>query len=126
MSDGGHAAVGRATVERYLAALARQEWDELAPCLTADVERIGPYDDVYRGREEYVRFLAETLRALEGYELRVARLVAGGDVVVAELSETVDTAAGRRRTHEAVVFDLSPEGLIRRIAVFLRRSAVAP
>ena len=113
---------GPSAVERYLAALSRQDWDALATCLTEDVERIGPYNDVYRGREPYVSFLADTLRALEGYELHVSRLIAARDVVVAELSETIATPTGRRRTDEAVVFDLSPDGLIRRVAVFLRRS----
>lgn len=112
------------TVERYLAALSAQDWDALAACLEPDVERVGPYNDVYRGRDVYVAFLAETLRALTGYELHVARLIVGGDVVVAELSETVDVPEGRRRTEEAVVFDLSPSGLVRRIAVFLRRATI--
>jgi ketosteroid isomerase-like protein len=110
-------------VERYLAALAAHDWSALGACLAPDVERIGPYHDVYRGREAYVGFLADTLRGLAGYELLVSRLIVATDVVVAELSETVDTPAGRRRTDEAVVFDLSPEGLIRHVAVFLRRTA---
>ena len=112
----------RSAVERYLAALGRQDWRALASCLADDVERIGPYNDVYRGREPYVAFLAETLRALSGYELRVARLIVGDGSVVAELSETVDTPEGRRRTDEAVVFDVSRAGLITRVGVFLRRS----
>jgi ketosteroid isomerase-like protein len=111
-----------ATVERYLAALRAHDWEALGACLETDVERLGPYNDVYRGRKPYVAFLAETLRALKGYELSVSRLVVTRDVVVAELSETVDTGAGRRCTEEAVVFDLSPAGLIRRVGVFLRRS----
>lgn len=112
-------------VERYLAALAAQDWDVLAGCLTADVERVGPYNDVYRGREQYVAFLAQTLASLEGYEVQVSRLIVAQDTVVAELSETVDVPAGRRRTDEAVVFDLSPSGLIRRVGVFLRRAVTA-
>ena len=111
-----------ATVERYLAALARQDWDALAACLSDDVERIGPYNDVYRGREPYVAFLATTLRSLSGYVLEVARVIDGGETVVAELSETVDTPSGRRRTDEVVVFDLARSGLIRHVAVYLRRS----
>jgi hypothetical protein len=114
----------RSAVERYLAALARQDWEALAGCLADDVERIGPYNDVYRGREPYVAFLAATLRALAGYQLHVSRLIVGDGVVVAELSETVDTPEGRRRTDEAIVFDLSPAGLIRRVGVFLRRSTI--
>ena len=111
-------------VERYLAALAAHDWPALAACLEPDIERVGPYNDVYRGRDAYVAFLADTLRSLAGYELQVSRLIASTDVVVAELSETVDTPDGRRRTEEAVVFDLSPAGLIRRVGVFLRRASI--
>lgn len=91
-------------VRRYLDALAATDWPALAATLETDVERIGPYGDAVGGRDAYVRFLAETLRALQGYELRVARVVTTGGVVVAELSETVDAPQGRRRTNEAVVF----------------------
>jgi hypothetical protein len=111
-------------VRRYLDALAAHDWPALAATLETDVERIGPYGDVYRGRDVYAGFLETTLRALEGYELEVARLVATPAAVVAELGETVDTPEGRRRTDEAIVFDLSPAGLIRRVAVYLRRSRI--
>jgi len=113
-----------AVVERYLSALARQDWAALAACLAPDVERIGPYGDVYRGRDPYIAFLRETLAGLPGYVLHVERSIVTPDVVVAQLHETVDTAQGRRRTHEAVVFDLNSDGLIRGVAVFLRRSAI--
>jgi hypothetical protein len=113
-----------AVVERYLAALGRQDWAALATCLAPDVDRIGPYGDRYQGREPYVAFLRQTLAALSGYELRIDRLIVTRDVVVAQLAETVDTSEGRRRTHEAVVFDLTPEGTIRAVAVFLRRAEI--
>lgn len=108
--------------ERYLDALARQDWHALAACVTDDVVRTGPYNDVVEGRDAYVAFLARTLASLRGYELRVARLIDAGDTVVAELSETVDGPRGRRRADEAIVFDLASNGLIRRVGVFLRRS----
>jgi ketosteroid isomerase-like protein len=111
-----------AVVRHYLHALAAQDWPALAATLDPDVERIGPYNDAVAGREAYAGFLADTLRSLEGYELRVARVVATDDVVVAELSETVDTPQGRRRTDEAIVFDVSSAGLIVRVSVYLRRS----
>jgi hypothetical protein len=114
----------RDAVERYFAALAKQDWPSLAACLAPDVERIGPFGDVYRNRETYVAFLAETLATLRGYELRVDRLIVADEVVVAELNETMDTPEGRRRTHEAVVFDLTPGRLIQRVAVYLRRSFI--
>lgn len=118
---------GAQIVERYLTALGRQDWLALADCVEEDVERIGPYGDVYRGRDAYVAFLAATLRALGGYQLGVMRVVAAGSVVVAELSETADTERGRLRTDQAIVFDVSPAGRIARVAVYLRRSvAVLP
>lgn len=113
-------------VRRYLDALAVQDWTALAATLDPDVERIGPYNDAVGGREAYADFLAATLRALTGYELRVSRVVATPDVVVVELSETVDAPQGRRRTDEAVVFDVSAAGLIVRVSVYLRRSVTEP
>jgi len=108
-------------VDRYLAALGAQDWEALAATLEPDVRRIGPYGDLYESREPYVAYLAGILRTLAGYELTVARRIVAGEVVVVELSETIDTPAGRRRTDEVVVFDLSAAGLIRRIGVYLRR-----
>jgi ketosteroid isomerase-like protein len=111
------------TVERYLAALAAHDWDALRACLAEHVERIGPYNDRYRGREQYAQFLTETVAALPGYELVVDRIVAGGRTALVELSETVDNPDGSRlRTAEAVVFDLDEHGLIARVAVYLRTS----
>ncbi len=50
-------------VRRYLDALAAHDWDALAATLAPDVHRIGPYGDVYDGREPYAQFLrtAETV-----------------------------------------------------------------
>jgi ketosteroid isomerase-like protein len=111
------------TVERYLAALPAHDWDALRACLAPDVERRGPYNDDYRGRDAYADFLAGTVSALPGYELVVERVVANGTTTLVELSETVDAADGTRlRTHEAVVFDLDGDGLIARVAVYLRAS----
>ncbi|MCU1430467.1 MAG: ketosteroid isomerase-like protein [Actinomycetia bacterium] len=111
------------TLERYLAALPRHDAQELAACLAPDVERIGPYRDVYRGRDAYSEFLASTVEALAGYELVVDRIVQHGNTAVVELSETVDDRDGTRlRTQEAVVFDLDDNGLIARIAVYLQSS----
>jgi limonene-1,2-epoxide hydrolase len=109
-------------VERYLAALAAHDWDAVRRCLAPGVERIGPYNDVYRGREQYAQFLMTTIEALAGYELAVDRIVAAGPTVLVELSETVDDGGGRLRTAEAVVFDLDGGGLIARVAVYLRTS----
>ena len=108
-------------IDRYLAALRVQDWDALAATLEPDVERTGPYNDVYRSREPYVAYLADIFKTLPGYELAIARRLVAGDVVVVELSETFDLPSGRRRTDEVVVFDVSATGLIGRIGVYVRR-----
>lgn len=115
-----------AVVRRYLDALAARDWAALAATLDPDVERIGPYNDAVGGRDTYAKFIEDTLRPLAGYELQVARVTPTSDVVLAELSETVDTPQGRRRTDEAVVFDVSSAGLIVRVSVYLRRSVTEP
>jgi len=107
----------------YLAALPERDEAAIAACLADDIERIGPYGDVYRGRDAYARFLKETIGSLGGYELVVDRVVGGGNVFTVELSETVDDPPhGRLCTQEAVVFDLDDAGLIERVAVYLRTS----
>jgi ketosteroid isomerase-like protein len=115
-------AVGPAApVHRYLVALARQAWDELAATVAPDVERIGPYGDDFHGRDEYVAFLRSTLALLPGYELHLERILTAGPTVVVELDETVDAEGGRLCTAEAIVFDVADD-LITRVAVYLRKS----
>ena len=99
------------------------DWEGLAQCLDPDVVRLGPFGDDYRGVDVYVPFLRTTLESLEGYSMRIDRIVAvATDVVVAELSETVTFDGTRLETPEALVFDLAPDGRIARVAIYLRRS----
>jgi ketosteroid isomerase-like protein len=110
-------------VERYLEALRAHDWPALRATLAPDIARFGPYNDDYRGRDDYASFLEHTVGALRGYELIVDRVAGDGRIVLVELSETVDDRDGRRlRTDEAVVFDLDGDGLISRVAVYLRAS----
>jgi ketosteroid isomerase-like protein len=112
-----------AVVRRYLDTMIAHDWEGLAECLDPDVVRVGPYGDDYRGPAAYVPFLRSTLESLDGYEMRVDRVLAvGADVVLAELSETVTIDGARLETPEALVFDLAPDGRIARVAIFLRRS----
>ena len=85
--------------------------------------RSGPYLDNYRGTPAYVAFLAETVPALDDYELEVARVWGDGDGrVCAELSETVTLAGVPLRTDEAIVFDVDDLDRIVAVQVFLRKS----
>jgi hypothetical protein len=108
-------------VRRYCFALGAHDWELLAATLAPDVHRIGPYRDVYDGREAYASFLASTLAALSGYELEVDRMIANGGTVAVELRETVDDDGARLATDESVLFDVA-DGLIVRVAVYLQTS----
>jgi limonene-1,2-epoxide hydrolase len=122
-SENAEASATAATVRRYLEAMPARRWDVVAACLTPDVERLGPYGDDFRGVEGYVAFLRATIEALDGYRMRIDRIVAvGSAVVLAELSETVTISGAPLETPEALVFDLAPDGLIARVAIFLRQS----
>ena len=110
-------------VLEYLGTMADHDWEGLCACLAPDVVRLGPYGDDYRGVDDYMAFLRSTLESLEDYAMRVDRVIAAGPaVVLAEISETVTIDGARLETPEAIVFDLSLDGRIARVAVFLRRS----
>jgi ketosteroid isomerase-like protein len=108
-------------VERYLEGLAANDWSAVTATLAPDIVRMGPYRDEYRGRDTYATFLADTIRALGGYQLDVDRVLASGSVVTVELRETVDDSDARLETAEVVVFDTA-DGLITRVAVYLQTS----
>ncbi len=114
-------AFARDVVQRYLDGLAAADWDAVAASLAPDVERVGPYRDAVSGRERYAEFLRNTISALSGYVLVVADVIADGNRVAVELSETVDDGDDRLHTDETVVFDVA-DGLISRVAVYLQTS----
>lgn len=108
-------------VERYLAAVAEHDWDVLAACVAEDVRRVGPFGDVYEGREAYVSFLRELMPTLVNYRMDVSRVVHADEVVVAEVSERMDWEGKSLRTPESLVFDLDDEGRIRHISIYIQR-----
>ncbi|MGQ0823697.1 MAG: nuclear transport factor 2 family protein [Actinomycetota bacterium] len=112
-------------VERYLAGLAAHDWAAVEASLAADVERIGPYGDRYRGRADYTNFLRATIEPLDSYELTVRRVLRAGSTVIVELRESVDDNGARLHTDEAVVFDVADDE-ISRVAVYLRTSTRVP
>lgn len=116
--DGRDAA---SVVTAYLEALAGHDWEGARACLDPDVVRIGPFGDTYTPREPYLAFLADLMPQLPGYRLRIDRVVAAGDTVTAELTETVASGDGTPvDTPEALVFDLE-RGRITRIAIYIQR-----
>jgi ketosteroid isomerase-like protein len=110
-----------ATVTRFFERMGASDWDAMAACLAPDVVRVGPYRDVKVGRDEYRDFLADTIEALEGYQMGIQRIWTDGTRAVAQLSETLMVDGRPRRTDEAIVVDLGPDGLITRVEVYLQR-----
>jgi hypothetical protein len=111
-------------VEGYLAAVAGQRWEALAATVTDDVVRIGPFGDVYSGRDTYVEFLSALMPTLSGYSMDVVRVtyLDDGRRAVAELSETVAVDGSPLATPEVLLFDLTPDGLVERVEIFTRRA----
>jgi hypothetical protein len=99
--------------------MATHDWDAMAGCVTDDVHRVGPYQDVYDGKAAYVEFISKLLPTLSGYVMVVDRITATPDstLAFAELSETIDGD----RTPEVLVFELDDAtGRISSIAVYIQ------
>jgi hypothetical protein len=110
------------TVERFLAAMVGHDWAGMGTCVTDDVRRVGPFGDVYEGKGDYVAFISGLLPSLPGYRMDVERVTyaEGQRLAFAELAETVTMGDEARRTPEALVFGLSPDGLIRSIDIYIQ------
>jgi len=121
MSGGASAAQARELVERYLDRIVAHDWDAMSECLADDVVRTGPFGDTYSGKRDYVEFLSGLMPSLEGYSMRVDRIVADSAFAVAELSETVELGGVPVETPEALVFDMDDDGRIARISIYIRR-----
>lgn len=109
-------------VERYLDAVASQDWEAFGTCVTDDVHRIGPFGDEFHGKGPYTTFLRELMPTLAGYRMEVDRVIDLGSTAFAELTETIEMDGRPMRTPECLVFDLAPEGRIRRIAIYIRQT----
>ena len=55
-----------ALAERYLRAIAAQDWATVEACVAPDVVRLGPFGDDVEGRGPYLELLQRTMPALPG------------------------------------------------------------
>jgi limonene-1,2-epoxide hydrolase len=110
-------------VERYLACLAVHDWDGLAATIADDdLIRDGPYCDVVKGKQPYLKFLRGVFASLKGYRLDVRRISHASDrVCYVELSETFDIDGVPTEYPECLVFEQNPGGLINRVSVFIKQ-----
>ena len=110
-----------ARAERYLRALAAQDWAAVETCLSPDVVRLGPFGDDIEGDQSYLAFLQRTMPALAGYRLDVDTVTeVGGGRVFVELRETVELDGVPLLTHECLVFDVVDDR-VARVAIYCRQ-----
>src|SRR4029077_8185417 len=81
MSDG--------VIERYLHSLVTHDWPAFEACLADEFTRVGPYQDTYASKADYVAFLSGLMPRLAGYKMEVGRVSYADGVAYAELAETV-------------------------------------
>lgn len=114
---------GTAVVRRYLDAVAAHDWEQAGECLSEEVRRVGPFGDVYEGREPYLAFLRDLMPQLAGYRMEIERLIAAREpaTVVALLAETVEVDRKATVTSESLVFDLDVDGRIREIGIYIQQ-----
>jgi hypothetical protein len=111
-----------AHVTTFLDRMRTFDFDGMAACVSEDVERIGPFRDVKRGRAEYRDFLAETIRGLPEYGMEIYRVWSDGSLATAELAEMAVVDGRLRRTEEALTFEFAPDGLISKVGVYIQSS----
>ncbi len=112
-------------VERYLESLTAHDWTAFATCLADDFTRVGPYGDTYASKSEYVAFIADLLPRLPGYAMEITRVTYGNGVAFAELAETVTVEGKPLRTPECISFELTEDGTISRVEVFIQTTPPA-
>ena len=123
--DGGRVPPG-ALVERYLRAVAAQDWEVVEACLAPGVARRGPFGDDVEGRAVYVALLRRTMPALDGYRMDIDRVTAAGGegvrLVFVELRETVAVDGVPLVTPECLVFAVGADG-IEQVAIYIRQAS---
>jgi limonene-1,2-epoxide hydrolase len=108
-------------VDSYLDAIRAHDWALLADSVTDNVVRVGPFGDTYKGRDEYVGFIASLMPTLPGYAMDVHAVTQIGQRAFVELAETVTVEGSPTVTNEVLVFELDGDR-IARIDIFIQRS----
>jgi hypothetical protein len=109
--------------ERYLRAVAAQDWSTVSASVAAGVLRQGPFGDDVEGIGPYLDFLNRTMPSLPGYRMDIDRVTELGDRrAMVELRETIVVEDAPLETHECLVFDVDPDGLLATISIYIRQS----
>jgi SnoaL-like protein len=109
------------TVERFIRALEAQDWETFAATISDDgFERIGPFGERTPKKASYVEFLKQARGALPGYRIELTRVASSNGLAVAELVEIFELEGKHTELPEAWLFDIGPDGLIRRVAIYMQ------
>jgi predicted ester cyclase len=109
--------------ERYLRAVAVEDWSTVAESVSSDVVRQGPFGDDVEGIGPYLDFLKRTMPSLPGYRMDIDRVTDLGDQrAMVELRETIVVDAAPLETYECLVFDAGPDGRLTKISIYIRQS----
>jgi SnoaL-like domain len=117
---------GRSAVDEVLSFLAcgeRRDFSLARDLLDEDITRIGPDGDVKSGRDEYLGYLQGVMGEAKSYRYEIRRCVASEDgrTVLVEIDESLTQADGvELNVSEAMVFDITPAGLIGRLSVYTK------
>jgi limonene-1,2-epoxide hydrolase len=110
--------------ERYLRAVAEQDWQTVSACVASDVVRHGPFGDDVEGMDQYLSFLKRTMPSLPGYRMDIDRVnELGNQRAMVELRETIVVDSGPLETFECLVFEVNSEGLLANISIYIRQTA---
>src|SRR4051812_25700605 len=105
---------------QFFTRIGAKDWKGLTPYVSPSIERVGPWGDQFKGREPYLRFLTETVDAMEQYSLDLQRVFSDGTHTVAQLSETW-LMDGKLVTYDqAIVVNIDQNGLVERVACYLQ------
>jgi ketosteroid isomerase-like protein len=114
-----------ALAERYLRAIAAQDWATVGACVAPDVVRLGPFGDDVEGRGPYLELLRRTMPALPGYRLDIDTVTeVGGGRVFVELRETVEIDGRPLVTHECLVVEVAGDA-VARVAIYIRQDGAS-
>jgi hypothetical protein len=105
---------------RFFERIGAKDWAGLAPCISPDVRRVGPWGDAWEGREPYLAFLTATVNAMEQYTLDIKRVFSDGTYTVAQLSETWLVDGKLTRYDQAIVVNVGRDGLVEQVECYLQ------
>jgi hypothetical protein len=116
----------RSSVDVVLAFLAcgpQRDFSVARDLLDEDITRVGPDGDIKSGRDVYLGYLESVMRDAHSYRYELRRAVPSDDghTVLVEIEESLTQADGvDLNVSEAMIFDITPAGLIGRLSVYTK------